>query len=229
MTTVCDRSAGGRRTQWFFTRFLRGGDAGYSRLAGGTNASLSSRVVRPGTISKQPPRAGDGYTLSRARQRPLQAGQLAANIADVDTFPKLRAARRPTTGTHGLPGMAADINRTPSVDPVAARPHPRRPTGSAPATRPRDYVEVLVHVRLAPDTLPEVFDSFLRTEPGVIQAWRLAGDIDFEVHLRCAGLSDLHALLGRARKVGGAWETTTHLVLSAADDRRSRPKTITEK
>ena len=90
---------------------------------------------------------------------------------------------------------------------------------SAPATRPRDYVEVLVHVRLAPNTLPEVFDGFLRTEPAVLQAWRLAGDIDFEVHLRCQGLSDLHALLGRARKLGGAQETTTHLVLSSADDR----------
>ncbi len=106
-------------------------------------------------------------TVVKTRQRPLSAGQLAANIADVDTFPKLRAARRPTTGTRGRPGMATDMNGAPSVNAVAARPHPRRHTGSPPATRARDYVEVLVHVRPAPNTLPEVFDGFLRTEPAV--------------------------------------------------------------
>lgn len=74
-------------------------------------------------------------------------------------------------------------------------------------------VEVLVHVRLEPTTPPELFAAYLRTERGVLSAWHTAGDIDFEVHLRCEGLADLHELLTRARCVGGASATTTHLIL----------------
>jgi Lrp/AsnC family leucine-responsive transcriptional regulator len=76
---------------------------------------------------------------------------------------------------------------------------------------------VLLHVRLAASTPPTVFEEYLRGEPGVLQAWQTAGDIDFEVHLVCGGVNDLHALLTRARREGGAQETTTHLILKPAD------------
>jgi hypothetical protein len=68
---------------------------------------------------------------------------------------------------------------------------------------------VLLHVRLAATTPPAVFEAYLRGEPGVLHAWHTAGDIDFEVHLICDGVSDLHALLTRARRDGGAQDTTT--------------------
>jgi hypothetical protein len=93
-------------------------------------------------------------------------------------------------------------------------------------------VEVLVHVRLEPTTPPELFAAYLHTERTVLHAWHTAGDIDFEVHLRCQGLADLHDLLTRARCVGGARATTTHLILHrlpsaagrAAPDRRAPSK-----
>ena len=84
----------------------------------------------------------------------------------------------------------------------------------AETTGPYGGVEVLVHVRLAPTTLPAMFESYLHSEPGVLHVWHTAGDIDFEIHLHCQGISDLHDLLTRARSVGGAQETTTHLILS---------------
>jgi DNA-binding Lrp family transcriptional regulator len=80
----------------------------------------------------------------------------------------------------------------------------------------RASVEVLVHIRLAAGTPPTAFEEYLRGEPGVLHAWQTAGDIDFEVHLACGGVDDLHALLTRARREGGARETTTHLILKPA-------------
>jgi Lrp/AsnC family leucine-responsive transcriptional regulator len=68
-----------------------------------------------------------------------------------------------------------------------------------------------------------VFEEYLRGEPGVLQAWQTAGDMDFEVHLICDGVSDLHALLTRARRQGGAQETTTHLILKPADPTPAAP------
>jgi DNA-binding Lrp family transcriptional regulator len=93
-----------------------------------------------------------------------------------------------------------------------------RPSRSRPARAlPPTCVEVLVHVRLAPATHPTEFEDYLRGVPGVLHVWRTAGDIDFEVHLVCDGVNDLHALLTRARREGGAQETTTHLILKPAD------------
>jgi hypothetical protein len=101
----------------------------------------------------------------------------------------------------------ADVYRVP------ARRTSLRPS-TAETTGPHGCVEVLVHVRLAPTTPPATFERYLHSEPGVLQVWHTAGDIDFEIHLHCHGISDLHDLLTRARSVGGAQETTTHLILS---------------
>ena len=80
-----------------------------------------------------------------------------------------------------------------------------------------------MHVRLASTTPPSTFETFLLSEPGVLHAWHTAGDIDFEVHLRCPGIGDLHALLTRARYLGGARETTTHLILGPASQDPPQP------
>ena len=71
----------------------------------------------------------------------------------------------------------------------------------AETTGPYGGVEVLVHVRLAPTTLPAMFERYLHSEPGVLHVWHTAGDIDFEIHLHCQGISDLHDLLTLATSV----------------------------
>jgi DNA-binding Lrp family transcriptional regulator len=66
----------------------------------------------------------------------------------------------------------------------------------------------LVRVRLAPGAGRADFEARLRAEAGVAEAWRLAGDCDFEVRLACPSLAALDAALTRLREAGGITSTT---------------------
>jgi DNA-binding Lrp family transcriptional regulator len=66
----------------------------------------------------------------------------------------------------------------------------------------------LVRVRLAPGTEPAGFEARLRAAAGVAEAWRLAGDCDFEVRLSCPSLAALDAAVTRLREAGGITSTT---------------------
>jgi hypothetical protein len=50
---------------------------------------------------------------------------------------------------------------------------------------------------------PDCFESRLRAEAGIVEAWRLAGVCDFEVRLSCRGLADLDAMVTQLRDEGG--------------------------
>ena len=68
-------------------------------------------------------------------------------------------------------------------------------------------------VRTDAHTAPDRFLAYLREEPAVAQAWRVAADIDAVVWLECASLADLDAAVARMRHLGGAEHTVTYLVL----------------
>jgi hypothetical protein len=58
---------------------------------------------------------------------------------------------------------------------------------------------------------PDRFEAYLRDEAGIAEAWRLAGDCDFEIRLSCRSLADLDATVAQFRDAGGI--TSTILVL----------------
>src|SRR5215475_12074513 len=75
-------------------------------------------------------------------------------------------------------------------------------------------LEALVCVRTDPHTSPDRLMAYLREEPAVVQAWRVAADIDAVARLECATLAELDAAVGRMRHLGGAEHTVTYLVLA---------------
>jgi DNA-binding Lrp family transcriptional regulator len=72
-------------------------------------------------------------------------------------------------------------------------------------------LEALVRVRLVGGTEHEPFEKHLRAAAEVADAWRLAGDCDYEVRLRCRTLADLDIAVSELRNAGG--HTSTTLVL----------------
>ena len=61
------------------------------------------------------------------------------------------------------------------------------------------------------DAEHEQFEKHLRAETTVVDAWRLAGDCDYEVRLSCRTLADLDLAVNELRSAGG--HTSTTLVL----------------
>ncbi len=72
-------------------------------------------------------------------------------------------------------------------------------------------LQALVRVQLRPGVEPGCFEAHLRAGAAVAEAWRLAGDCDFEVRLSCRSLADLDAAVAELRDAGGI--TSTILVL----------------
>lgn len=93
-------------------------------------------------------------------------------------------------------------------------PVPPRPARTAPVE-----LDALVRVRLAAGAEHEIFEKHLRTEPAVADAWRLAGDCDYEVRLACRSLDDLDTVLSEFRDAGGLTATTLVLHRVPLDER----------
>ncbi|HTA03876.1 MAG TPA: Lrp/AsnC ligand binding domain-containing protein [Streptosporangiaceae bacterium] len=72
-------------------------------------------------------------------------------------------------------------------------------------------LHALVRIQMMAGADPDDFESRLRGGPGVAEAWRLAGDDDFEVRLSCRSLADLDDMVAQLREAGG--KTSTTLVL----------------
>jgi len=68
-----------------------------------------------------------------------------------------------------------------------------------------------VRVQLRSSAEVDGFGKQLRARAWVAEAWRLAGDCDFEVRLSCRSLTDLEAAVQDLRGVGVV--TSTSLVL----------------
>jgi Lrp/AsnC ligand binding domain len=90
-----------------------------------------------------------------------------------------------------------------------ARRARRSPARAVPDVRAA--LEALVRVRLVGGAEHGAFEEHLRADPAVVDAWRLAGDCDYEVRLTCRTLADLDGAVGELRAVGG--HTVTTLVL----------------
>jgi DNA-binding Lrp family transcriptional regulator len=84
-------------------------------------------------------------------------------------------------------------------------------TGRRLDTGRATVLEALVRVRLVGGTEHEQFEKQLSTEAAVVDAWRLAGDCDYEVRLTCRTLTDLDCAVNELRSAGG--HTSTTLVL----------------
>jgi hypothetical protein len=78
-------------------------------------------------------------------------------------------------------------------------------------------VEALVCVRTDAVTSAEEFVAYLRAEPAVRQAWRVAADIDVIVRLSCESLAAIDDAVSRMRHLGGAEHTVTYLVLQPVE------------
>lgn len=72
-------------------------------------------------------------------------------------------------------------------------------------------LDALVRVQMTAGVDPDCFETRLRAEADVAEAWRLAGDCDFEIRLSCRSLADLDATVAQLRDAGGI--TSTILVL----------------
>jgi DNA-binding Lrp family transcriptional regulator len=82
-----------------------------------------------------------------------------------------------------------------------------------------DALQALVRIQMTAGVDPDDFESHLRGGPGVAEAWRLAGDCDFEVRLSCRSLADLDAAVAQLREAGGSTSTTLVLHRVPLDDR----------
>ena len=72
-------------------------------------------------------------------------------------------------------------------------------------------LDALVRVRMTAGVDPDCFETRLRAGAEIAEAWRLAGDCDFEIRLSCRTLADLDAMVAQLRGAGGI--TSTILVL----------------
>ncbi len=81
----------------------------------------------------------------------------------------------------------------------------------ASPARADNELNALVRVRLAPSMEPGEFETHLRAEAGLAEAWRLAGDCDYEVRLSCPDLAALDSAVARLRGAGSS--TATMLIL----------------
>ena len=81
-----------------------------------------------------------------------------------------------------------------------------------------DALHALVRIQMTGGADPDDFESHLRSGPGVAEAWRLAGDCDFEVRLSCRSLGDLDAAVAQLREAGGITSTTLVLHRVCMDD-----------
>jgi DNA-binding Lrp family transcriptional regulator len=89
-------------------------------------------------------------------------------------------------------------------------------TVGEPASPGRDAaLDALVRVRLVGGAEHEAFERHLREAPAVVDAWRLAGDCDYEVRLSCATLARLDGAVNDLRDAGA--HTSTTLVLHRVD------------
>jgi len=82
----------------------------------------------------------------------------------------------------------------------------RSRTGSGVGT-----LDALVRVQMTAGMDPDCFEARLRAGADIAEAWRLAGDCDFEIRLSCRTLADLDARVAQLRGAGGI--TSTILVL----------------
>jgi len=74
-------------------------------------------------------------------------------------------------------------------------------------------VQAVVRVRLAPGASRRDFEQYVGTLACVRCAWRVTGDVDYELLAACPVVTDLDDLLACLRGCGGTEIASTELVL----------------
>ena len=121
--------------------------------------------------------------------------------------------------------MANDEGQEPVAAPRRRGRPPRRlrvaadpavPPGTADTASdrvPNGRVHAVVRVRLAPSASRSGFERYLRTLGGVLGAWRVTGDVDYELLIACPATADVEGELICLRCYGGTEVSSVGLVL----------------
>jgi hypothetical protein len=76
-----------------------------------------------------------------------------------------------------------------------------------------DSVRAVISVRLTPTASRRGFEQYLRTLAGVLHAWQVTGEADYELLVACPAIADLDGVLACLRRCSGAEVTSAGLVL----------------
>ncbi len=74
-------------------------------------------------------------------------------------------------------------------------------------------VSAVVHLRTAIDVDADDLEARLAAMPAVVEVLDLAGDIDYQVRLRCGGQQELYDTVNAVRQLPGVAAMQTRLVL----------------
>ena len=101
---------------------------------------------------------------------------------------------------------------------LAAQAGPARiravPSVPAPNnTVPNNTVQAIARVRLPPGASRPLFEKQLQAIPGLLAAWHLTGDFDYEMRFTCRSFADLGSVLHDLRHCCDAEVASAGLVL----------------
>jgi hypothetical protein len=97
---------------------------------------------------------------------------------------------------------------------VAADPTVRPGTADAASDQATDDpVQAIVRVRLTPSASRSGFERYLRSLAGVLGAWRVTGDVDYELLIACPATVGVEGELICLRCYGGTEVSSVGLVL----------------
>lgn len=78
---------------------------------------------------------------------------------------------------------------------------------------PSDTVQAIARVRLPPGASRPLFEKQLQAIPGLLAAWHLTGDFDYEMRFTCRSFADLGSMLHDLRHCCDAEVASAGLVL----------------
>jgi hypothetical protein len=91
---------------------------------------------------------------------------------------------------------------------------------------PNGRVDAVVRVRLAPSASRSGFERYLRTLAGVLGAWRVTGDVDYELLIACPATADIEGELICLRCYGGTEVSSVGLVLREVSGLRTARRLV---
>ena len=75
-------------------------------------------------------------------------------------------------------------------------------------------VQAIARIRLGPAASQDIFEKQLREIPGVLAAWHVTGDVDYETLITCRDLAALGVVIGDLRRCCGGEVASAELILS---------------
>jgi Lrp/AsnC ligand binding domain len=96
---------------------------------------------------------------------------------------------------------------------LAARARPARVRTVPSNAAPGNPVQAIARVRLPPGASRPLFEKQLQAIPGLLAAWHLTGDFDYEMRLTCGSFAALSSVLHDLRHCCDAEVASAGLVL----------------